>query len=162
MDKGNKDEKGVNNYKLRGKGETYMNRLRLRAEGGFTLIELLVVIAIIGILAAIAIPQFAAYRRRGFVSQVQSDLRNAATAQEAVFAQTQAYAPAASCTPCTAVGLPGFNPTVGVTVNGTLPAAGTFQLVGTHGQCGADTWTYSSVTGSITPNPVAVGTGVCI
>jgi prepilin-type N-terminal cleavage/methylation domain-containing protein len=126
-----------------------MNRLRLRAEGGFTLIELLVVIAIIGILAAIAIPQFAAYRRRGFVAQVQSDIRNAATAQESVFAATQAYAPA--CNPCTAVELPGFNPTTGVTIVGTLPAAGTFQLVGTHAQCGADTWTYTSVNGTVAP-----------
>lgn len=132
-----------------------MNRLRLKAEGGFTLIELLVVIAIIGILAAIAIPQFAAYRRRGFVAQVQSDLRNAATAQEAVFAQTQAYAPA--CTPCTAVELPGFNPTVGVTVNGTVPTVQTFQLVGSHGQCGAETWTYSSVNGTITPSAAVAG-----
>jgi type IV pilus assembly protein PilA len=65
----------------------------MRAVGnkGFTLIELLVVVAIIGILAAIAIPQFAAYRQKGFDSQAESDLRNTATAEEAYFASNYVY-----------------------------------------------------------------------
>ena len=53
-----------------------------RREGGFTLIELLVVILIIAILAAIAIPVFLRQREKGWRSQVQSALKNAATAQE--------------------------------------------------------------------------------
>lgn len=58
---------------------------------GFTLIELLIVVAIIGILAAIAIPQFNAYRQRGYNSAAVSDLRNMKTAQEALQADQQTY-----------------------------------------------------------------------
>jgi type IV pilus assembly protein PilA len=58
---------------------------------GFTLIELMIVIAIIGILAAIAIPQFAAYRAKSYNSAAQSDLRNVKTNLEAFFADYQEY-----------------------------------------------------------------------
>ena len=62
-----------------------------KSQKGFTLIELLIVVAIICILAAIAIPQFSAYRERAYNSAAQSDVRNFKTTMEADFADNQGY-----------------------------------------------------------------------
>ncbi len=62
-----------------------------KSQKGFTLIELLIVVAIIGILAAIAIPQFSAYRQKAYNSAAQSDLKNLKTGMEAYMADNQQY-----------------------------------------------------------------------
>jgi len=64
---------------------------KLRSRKGFTLIELLIVVAIIGILAAIAIPQFSSYRAKAYNSASNADLKNLKTGFEAFMADNQQY-----------------------------------------------------------------------
>lgn len=62
-----------------------------RNQKGFTLIELMIVIAIIGILAAIAIPQFSKYRARSYNASSLSDARNLRTDLEGHYAEWNVY-----------------------------------------------------------------------
>ena len=105
-----------------------MKRNGKRGQRGFTLVELMIVIAIIGILAAIAIPQFAQYRARGYMSAVRSDVKNCHTAAMAYFAD-KPDAESMTIEDCKASG---YTPTKGVTITVTSGDAATFSLSGTH------------------------------
>jgi type IV pilus assembly protein PilA len=65
---------------------TMLQKMTRTNEKGFTLIELMIVIAIIGILAAIAIPNFIAYRNKAFCSAAESDGNGIAAAISDYFA----------------------------------------------------------------------------
>ena len=69
----------------------------MKHSNGFTFIEFSVVLAILGILAAIAVPQYSSYRERAYNQTAISDLKNIAAAQESFFADHQTYKAIEQC-----------------------------------------------------------------
>ena len=63
----------------------------LRGARGFTLIELLVVMAILALLIAIALPRYTGARLKAHRAEIQSDLRNLVSAEEAYFDSHYSY-----------------------------------------------------------------------
>jgi prepilin-type N-terminal cleavage/methylation domain-containing protein len=66
-----------------------LQKIRGNNEKGFTLIELMIVIAIIGILAAIAIPNFIAYRDKAYCSRAEQDTKNVLASLASYFSEPE-------------------------------------------------------------------------
>jgi prepilin-type N-terminal cleavage/methylation domain-containing protein len=122
----------------------------LRNTKGFTLIELLIVVVIIGILAAIAIPQFASTKEKAFDATAKSDVRNAMSAQEAYFADEQTYGPGALATG-------NFTTSSGIAISTSAASAGGYSVTASHSASGNSFWvevgTGSTVEGKIQKSP---------
>ncbi len=104
------------------------------------MIELLIVVLIIGVLAAIAIPQFTSTKERALDTAARSDLRNLMTAQESYFATNHVYV-----TVSVAAG-------GSASINGTNDFAG-YSATAAHGAT-STTWCVNTSPGATTPGKI--------
>lgn len=118
----------------------------LNNKKGFTLIELMIVVAIIGILAAIAIPNFMNYQCKAKQSEAKSNLGNIRSMEEAYYAEYDTYAGVATVGFETkgGAGRYTYTLTTGNTTGYTATATATINTQ-------ADNWSINS-TGTLTNN----------
>ena len=126
-----------------------IRKMQEENEGGFTLIELLVVIIIIGILAAIAIPVFLNQRKKGFDAHATSDLKNAATSEEAYLTGNPTGGYSAGSTTLTDLTSAGYSPSTDVSLWAVANGNSGFCLVTTSVNGSGNYYTYDSGNGGV-------------
>ena len=160
-----------------------MSKIHTR-RGGFTLIELMIVVAIIGILAAIAIPNFLKFQLKAKTSEGKTNLAAIRTAEESVFAEYGAYVsadtspagpPGNNKAPFVDTGAAGMNfdglgwtPegdvyfVYGVAANATGVAFTASADADIDGDASFQNWGYrKAVSGAVIPSKAQTAVGVC-
>ena len=110
--------------------------------------DVLILVVLIGVIAAIAVPLFANYMRRGFDAEVKANLENAAKAQAAYYRDNGAYT-------ANIDSLTGFNQSDNVTITVEVTAT-SMVIAGTRTKgCKANTgtWYLDGSTGAIDGTP---------
>lgn len=121
---------------------------RAASSKGFTLVEILIVVAIIGILSAIAIPQFSSYRKSSYCAMIKSDLVNLAISQEAYYYDYGSYLAATQGSGGSS-NMPSFSWSTGVTLTSSAGDVSNWSAVAGHPNCDTGPYTYDSTAGGL-------------
>lgn len=115
---------------------------------GFTLVEVLIVVAIVGILAAIAIPQFSEYRKKSYCARIKSDLANLAVSQEAYYYENDVYLQVTRNGDGSS-NMPDFFWSQGVTLDSSTGGTSAWTAVADHPNCESGPFSYDSAAGGL-------------